>query len=180
MKQHSDLFNSNDVTTPKLIIFSSGFLLLLVILVTDADGYIFMIDDANLLFHEAGHIIFGIFGRTLGLYGGTFGQLVFPAITAIVFLRQKSLVSFAVSMSWLFENFLNIARYMADARVQVLPLVGSGDHDWTRIFSNWGVLPYDTAFASVVRVTGWSGLCGVMGFMVWQWNRSGKGSAEHF
>lgn len=179
MKQSSDPFTVNVVTTPKLIIFAAGFLFLLVVLVTDADGYIFVIDDANLLFHEAGHVIFGIFGRTLGLYGGTLGQVVFPVITAIVFLRQKSPVSFAVSMLWLFENFLNVARYMADARAHVLPLVGSGDHDWTRIFAGWGVLPYDMAFASVVRVTGWSGLFGVMAFVVLQWKQSRKGSAEH-
>lgn len=178
MKLRSDLFNLKNVTTPKLIAFAFGFLLLVVVLLTDADGYLFLIDDANLLFHEAGHVIFGIFGRTLGLYGGTLGQLVFPAITAIVFLRQKSLVSFAVSMLWLFENLLNIARYMADARAHVIPLVGSGDHDWTRIFSNWGVLPYDTTIANVVRVIAWLGLVGTLAFVVFHWKQSRADSAE--
>jgi hypothetical protein len=178
MKLRSGLMHLNDVTTPKLVGFGLGFLLLVVVCITDADGYIFLIDDANLLFHEAGHVIFGIFGRSLGLYGGTLGQLVFPVVTAMVFIRQKSLVSFAVSMLWLFENFLNISRYMADARAHRLPLVGSGDHDWTRIFSSWGVLPYDTAIASVIRVMGWLGMVGTLVFVVVHWYQTRKGSAE--
>lgn len=178
MKHVGNLLTSHDVTTPKLIAFAFGFLLLVVVLLTDADGYIFLLDDANLLFHEAGHPIFGLFGRTLGLYGGTLGQLVFPMVTAVIFLREKSLVSFAVSMLWLFENFFNIARYMADARTHLLPLVGSGDHDWTRIFSRWGVLPYDTTIAYVVRIMGWLGLVGTLVFVVLQWNQSRDGSAQ--
>jgi hypothetical protein len=56
-------------------------------------------------------------------------------------------VGFAVAGAWLFENLLNIARYMADARAQILPLVGGGEHDWTNIFSRWDVLASDTLIA---------------------------------
>lgn len=37
----------------------------------------------------------------------------------------------AMAWVWLGENLLNIARYLGDARAQVLPLVGGGEHDWT-------------------------------------------------
>ncbi|MEW6615826.1 MAG: hypothetical protein AB1401_10220 [Thermodesulfobacteriota bacterium] len=147
---------------------------MIITLIFDADGFIFIIDHANLLFHEAGHIIFGIFGSTLGLYGGTLGQLVFPIITALTFLRQAALVSFSVSMLWLFENFFNIARYMADSRAQELPLVGSGEHDWTTIFTGIGLLNYDTAVANFVRFIGWLGLISTMLFITYQWNRYRK------
>ena len=39
--------------------------------------YIFL-DFVNLAFRQAVHPFFGLFGDTLGLYGGTIGQLVFP------------------------------------------------------------------------------------------------------
>ena len=61
----------NMVTTPKFIAFIFAFALLVITIIFDIDGFIFIIDHANLLFHEAGHKIFGIFGSTLGLYGGT-------------------------------------------------------------------------------------------------------------
>ncbi|MFH0924310.1 MAG: hypothetical protein V1872_01540 [bacterium] len=171
----SKLSKENEVTTPKFITFTIGFLLLVLALIADADGFIIIIDHANLLFHEAGHIFFGIFGNTLGLYGGTLGQLVFPAVTALIFLRQETLISFATSMLWLFENFFNIARYMADARAHNLPLVGSGEHDWTRIFTRWGLLPYDTTIASLIRFLGWLGLIATMLFVVSHWNQYKKG-----
>ncbi|MGD0141318.1 MAG: hypothetical protein ABSD28_20860 [Tepidisphaeraceae bacterium] len=75
----------------------------------------------------------GLFSQRLETYGGTLGQLAFQALLAVSFWRKGEAISFAVSVVWFFENWLNIARYMADARAQALPLVGGGDHDWARI-----------------------------------------------
>lgn len=181
MVYNSKLSKGNEVTTLKFITFTVGFLLLVIALIADEDdGFIPIIDHANLAFHEAGHVFFGIFGNTLGLYGGTLGQLVFPVITAIIFLRRKNLISFAVSMLWLFENFFNIARYMADARTQYLPLLGSGEHDWTEIFTRWGLLPYDTTIANIVRFLGWIGLIVTMLFVIFHWNQYRKGHIKWF
>lgn len=131
--------------------------------------WVHVIDSANLAFHEAGHLIYGVFGHRLAVYGGTLGQLTFPLIAAWTFYRQKSTLSFAVALIWLGENFFNIARYMADARSQELPLVGGGDHDWTEIFSRWGVLDSDTLLAGFVRLLGWGIVCGALW---WLWRRS--------
>ena len=51
-------------------------------------GWVPILDSVNLVFHEAGHPIFGIFGDTLGLYGGTLGQLVFPVAVTVSFWRR--------------------------------------------------------------------------------------------
>ena len=129
----------NEITTGKLITTCIGLLLFFIVLARDQDRFIFLIDHTNLAFHEAGHVIFGLLGGTLGLYGGTLGQLVFPLVAVIAFWLRREAISFVVAAVWLFENFLNIAHYMADARAQVLPLVGGGKHDWTNIFSRWSV-----------------------------------------
>ena len=126
------------VTTKKLAAFALGCGVFGLMLWKSEPGYIFFIDDANLLFHEAGHPFVGLFSDRLETYGGTMGQLVFPVVLAVSFWRKREAVSFAASVIWFFENWLNIARYMADARAQVLPLVGGGDHDWARIFGRWG------------------------------------------
>jgi len=152
------------VTMRQFGVVSACYLALVVVLQTDSDGYIRILDDANLVFHEAGHPIFGLLGSTLGLFGGTLGQLVFPLLTSVAFWRRREPASLAVTLAWLFENFFSIARYMADARAQVLPLVGGGQHDWTAIFGRWGVLASDTDIAAVVRALGWLGL-----FSSWAW-----------
>ena len=70
---------------------------------------------------------------------------------------------------WLFENIWNIARYMADARAQVLPLVGSGEHDWTEIFLRWGVLSRDIGIAGFVTLLGWLGVLIAWGWLARRW-----------
>ena len=84
-------------------------------------------------------------------------------------------MGFAVAGAWFFENFLNIARYMADAREQVLPLVGGGEHDWTNIFSRWGALSSDTLIAGRVAGVGWLGLLAMWIWIIWRWR---QGSLE--
>ena len=58
---------------------------------------------------------------------------------------------------------------MADARAQELPLVTTGDsefveHDFHAIFSNLGVLEYDTEISLIVRILGW---CGMLACVAW-------------
>ncbi len=159
------------VTTGQMAVVSVGSVVLFYSLKTE--GFIAIIlDSANLMFHEAGHPIFGLLGSTMELYGGTLGQLVFPAVTVITFWTRREAIGCMVGSVWAFENFLNIARYMADARAQVLPLVGGGEHDWANIFTRWGVLPHDTAIAQAVQTVGWLGMIGAWGWLIWRWLRS--------
>lgn len=146
------------VSRSELWIAISAVCALFAIILLDDDGFVLLLDHANLAFHEAGHIFFGLLGSTLGLYGGTLGQLVFPVVAMFSFLRRRQAIGFALSGVWLFENFLNIARYMADARAQLLPLVGGGEHDWYHILSRWGLLDSDTTLAAALQTLGWLGM----------------------
>lgn len=133
------------------------------------DGWVPILDGANLLFHEAGHPLFGlVLGERGGVYGGTLGQLVFPLVATIAFRKRGETVSCAAAMVWGCENLWNIARYLADARAQLLPLVGGGEHDWTEILTRWGLLRQDLLIAGVVRAAGWIGMIAVL---VWLWMR---------
>ena len=71
---------------------------------------------------------------------------------------QKSWVSLSVIILWFFENLFNIAPYVADARSQMLPLVGGGEHDWANILSRWRALQYDTTIPAMLIAIGWLGL----------------------
>lgn len=128
---------------------------------THPEGWVRVLDDANLVFHEAGHPLFSWFGATLEIWGGTLGQLAFPLGTAIYFGAQRQTIAFALCAAWFFENFWNIARYIADARAQVLPLVGGGEHDWATILAPWHLTQYDTRIAQLVALLGWIGFVGI-------------------
>jgi hypothetical protein len=128
--------------------------------------------------HEGGHLLFSYFGETLHVLGGTFLQLSVPLAIALYFRQQRQVYGTAFAAFFFFENFLNIATYMADARVQELPLVTaeSADfvmHDWFVIFSKCGLLAYDTTVAALVRLLGWAGMVGVV---IWLWKRTALGT----
>jgi len=112
------------------------------------------VDGANLLFHEAGHVFFAVFGTTLTVLGGTLGQLFFPIACIVHFARRASLAEAAVAVVWLGENLMNVAIYVADARAQVLPRVGGGGHDWHWLLSHWGLLEHDVTIARGVHALG--------------------------
>src|SRR5437868_13304510 len=105
-----------------------------------ANGGFLFIDNANLVVHEGGHNLFGWFGPTLGLWGGTLLQWLVPLLLASYFFTQRQTTGFAFCLFFFFENWLYTATYMADARAMALPLVTTGDpdnveHDWHAIFS---------------------------------------------
>ena len=163
------------VSRPALIgwlIFYAGFL---VYAATQHGGFLF-IDNVNLVVHEGGHLLFGWFGPTLGLWGGTLLQWLVPALLAIYFWFHRQTTGAAFCAFMTFENFLYTATYMADARTQVLQLVSVGGaggdsdspHDWFNIFSSLGVLSHDTQIATVVRAAGWLGMIGTVAWLVWR------------
>lgn len=156
------------ITGGKLAGFVLGLAAFLALLFACEPGFIFGLDHANLLFHEAGHPVVGIFSSRLETYGGTLGQLTFPVVLAVSFWRKGQARAFAASVIWFFENWLNIARYMADARALELPLVGGGDHDWNTIFTRWNVLQYDLNIAGAVRFMAWLGMTTACAWVIWR------------
>jgi hypothetical protein len=133
-----------------------------------------LLDSANLAFHEAGHPLLGMLSERLTVYGGTVLQLLLPAAVAASFWVRREAVSFAFALGWLAENLWNVSRYMADARARELPLVGSGEHDWTEIFLRWGALESDTAIAGATRFLGWLLLVGATIWLVRRWSAASE------
>ena len=154
---------------------------------TFARRHDFLITDYIFLpIHEGGHLLFGWFGHTLGILGGTLFQLGAPLAVAVYFIFQRHLTGTAFAAFFFFNNFLNVATYMADSRRQALQYVTVGDaefaeHDWATIFSQFGVLEHDTQIAAVVRLIGWLGMIGVVAWLCWKArdaSQAGNKSAE--
>jgi hypothetical protein len=108
------------------------------------------LDFVNLAFHEAGHLCFMAFGKTIHYLGGSLGQLLVPTLLGLNFLlRERNPFAAACCLWWVGQSTINISIYMADARSLALPLVGGGDHDWNELFYRMGLL----AAPSVERVS---------------------------
>jgi hypothetical protein len=160
------------VSTAGFVAFTLVCLALAIFYAKSEERFVPLLDHANLAFHEAGHLFFRLLGPTLELYGGTLGQLVFPVVVSVSFWRRGALLAGCLGIVWIMQNLLNIARYMADARAQLLPLVGGGEHDWTHILSRWGALHADTLLAGRLSSLAWFGVIVTWGVVARIWLRT--------
>ncbi len=170
------------LSTPALLAWVAAYVLFLTYAFANRGAYLF-IDSANLVVHEGGHLLFGWFGQTLGLWGGTLLQWLVPFLLAAYFFFRRQTSAYVLCLFLFFENWLYTATYMADARAQVLPLVTTGDpdaveHDWNAIFTSLGVLNYDTRIAAVVRFLGWMGMLACVGWLVYRWKTGAAAKAK--
>ncbi len=144
---------------------------------TKKDGFLFL-DWVNLPFHEFGHLFFGIFGETAGIWGGTIMQLTIPLGILAYFLLKKETLGVTFSCFWFGENFLNIAVYVADARKMELPLVGGGEHDWNTILSAMHMLQSDSMIAGVLKFIGWVSMISSIIWLITVCMKTRPGKAE--
>lgn len=116
----------------------------------------------NLIFHEAGHVIFMPFGTFMMTLGGTLGQLLIPFIVMSAFLlKTRDAFAAGIGLWWLGQSFLDVAPYINDARAMQLTLLGGvtgrdvpGYHDWEAILRDLGWLQYDHTLAGLAYLTG--------------------------
>jgi len=110
----------------------------------------------NLPFHEAGHIIFSVFGRFVQVLGGTLGQLLIPLIVAVSFAIKGNHFAVSVGLWWLGQSFMDCAPYIDDARAGQLMLLGgvtgsevADYHDWENILTRLNLMQYDHLIARI-------------------------------
>lgn len=103
----------------------------------------------DLIFHEAGHMIFMFFGEFVQFLGGTLMQLLIPILCGIYFLRQREYFGATIMLWWLGENFWDVSIYVADARTQALQLIG-GEHDWHYLLGELNILAYDQHIGMII------------------------------
>ncbi len=116
----------------------------------------------NLVFHEAGHVIFMPFGRFLSILGGTLGQWLIPFIVLCSFvLKSRDIFGATIGLWWLGQSTMDAAPYINDARAGQLILLGGvtgrdqpGYHDWENILRDLGWLQYDHTIAGIVNTVG--------------------------
>ena len=104
-----------------------------------------LIDNADLVIHEAGHIFFMFFGKFIYTVGGSLMQVILPSLIAWYFIRNNYKTGVQVSFLWLGQNLINVSVYAADAQARMLPLLGGNRvyHDWHYILGELGILQYD-------------------------------------
>lgn len=104
----------------------------------------------NLIFHEAGHVVFSPFGDFITILGGSLGQILMPLIVGLTFFfKEKNMFWSAFALWWMWQNFTDVALYISDANARSLPLIwgmSEDAHDWGNILTMTNMLSYDHTF----------------------------------
>ena len=134
---------------------------------TPSDGgalaFVHLID---LVFHEAGHVIFAFFGRFLGVLGGSLNQVLIPAVCTGYFLWHRQTAAAAVTLFWTGESITDVAIYVADGRDMALPLLAEGlVHDWNWILSELSLRNQAAPLGRAVFVLGVAVLVAALGLL---------------
>lgn len=165
------------------LIIACAFYGLFLLQAAQGSGALLMIDLVFVPIHEGGHLLFRFFGEFLAVAGGTLLQLSVPLMLATFFIFERQVMGTAFCMFFLFEQFLPVSTYMADARAQELPLLTVGDsddviHDWNYLFGRFGLLDHDTQIAHAVRIIGWIGMIATVAWMIWRSLRSRQATTD--
>jgi len=103
----------------------------------------------NLVFHEAGHVIFRLLGQFMSILGGSLLQLFVPVIFFIAFLKRQDSFAASIMLWWLAQSMMDLVAYIDDAQRQEMWLLGGvqgkdmpGIHDWNNILGQLGLLDY--------------------------------------
>jgi len=116
----------------------------------------------DLIFHEAGHMIFGIPGwPLLTSFGGTLLQCLTPFLLMLAFwIKNRDAFAAGIFLTWTGQNFVDCAPYINDARLLQLPLITGGTgrevegHDWEFMLNELELIEYDGHIARWVLLIG--------------------------
>lgn len=144
-------------------------------LTMESSGLLSFIRLVDLVFHEAGHVIFGFFGSFIAALGGSLNQVLIPALCVFHFLRQKQAAAASAAVFWMGENIIGVAIYVADGRDMKLPLLAEGlTHDWNYLLSELSLRDAAEPLGRLVFVAGVLTLLAAMALLAWDlvrvWN----------
>lgn len=107
--------------------------------------------------HEVSHIILFFLPAIYVAAAGSVGEVGFTVLVLAAALKTKSYFAAVFAGLWVMLGLMSAGRYMADARTQILPLIGPGEtvqHDWHYVFSQLGWLNADTTIGGSVQAVG--------------------------
>ena len=128
-------------------------------------GWIFL-NNADLIIHEAGHVIFSPFGDFIHILGGSLNQVLVPIIFVIYFYINRQFYSAALTLFWVGENLIYVSIYAGDSVKLQLPLLGGDNviHDWNWLLSYTHQLNHTDQIAGFIRTLG---IITIIVAMVW-------------
>lgn len=118
--------------------------------------------NINLVFHEAGHVLFRLFGEFMTVLGGSLFQLIIPFVIFFTLAFQNfDNLGASIGLWWFGQSLLDLSPYIGDARALQLMLITGGTgadmpgtHDWEFILKETGLIKKDLVIANIAQLSG--------------------------
>jgi len=112
------------------------------------------IQNVNLIFHEAGHVLFIFFGNFIATLGGSLLEVLIPLSVVAHFAYKRQTFSAACTCWWISTALLSVSIYASDAQERVLPLITNdiSTHDWYNLLTSLNILKYDDFVGDIFLV----------------------------
>lgn len=141
-----------------------------------------ILDGANFVFHEGGHVLFVFLGSFLHALGGSLTQVAIPIACAVHFWRHRQPAAAAAALFWAGESVTHVAIYIADGRAMSLPLHGGPGvvHDWNYLLTRLGLVEWSVGLGRAAFALGLGlvlGALGLLGFDMLKFLNSRDGEA---
>jgi hypothetical protein len=110
------------------------------------------LNNADLIFHEAGHTLAFFLPTFLIFLAGSAFQVIVPIVFSFYFFIKRQFYSASLILFWVGESLINVSVYAKDAIAMNLPLLG-GDgtmHDWNNMLSMTGLLKYTNTIGTMI------------------------------
>lgn len=107
--------------------------------------------------HEASHLAFAFFPSIITAAVGSIGEVIFTLLAVIAALKSRAYFALIFGCIWFMLAANSAGMYMADARSQLIPLVGFSNqpqHDWNYVFGQLGWLNADVFIGGALRGLG--------------------------
>lgn len=117
--------------------------------------------------HEAAHIVTAFLPPVITASAGSVSEVLFTSLLVFVAFRAKSYFAAVFTMLWLMLALTSMGNYMADAHMQLMPLIGMGDnpqHDWHFVFGELGLLGSAIVIGTAVKILG--AIIGAVGLLL--------------
>jgi hypothetical protein len=96
--------------------------------------------------HEAGHVLFRLFGEFMAVAGGSLFQLLLPFAIGVAFIvKQRDPFGAAACLWWTGASLVDLSAYIWDALDPQLILINGqtgedGGHDWIYLLGRFGAV----------------------------------------
>lgn len=108
--------------------------------------------------HEVSHILFSFLLPILTAAAGSLSEIALASLIVVAAIKGNSRWAMVFGLLWLMMAFISMGNYMADARAQLMPLMGPSPdlvHDWHFVFGELGWLNADVVIGTTMKVIGW-------------------------